>query len=67
MGKLLGHIKQSLEFRNIITWMLHQIFMYSNKVIFAAGYNNSSPQPLTLAQSLSTHWMNELTNKEGPY
>ena len=29
----------------IITWMLHQIFMLSNKVKLAAGFNNLPPYP----------------------
>ena len=32
----------------IITWMLHQIFMFSNKVKLAAGYNNDTTHPSAL-------------------
>ena len=42
-----------------ITWMLHQIFMYFNKMKIAAGYKNATPLPLT--PPLPSYWMNELT------
>jgi hypothetical protein len=29
----------------IITWMLHQVFMYSNKVMLAAVYINDTQHP----------------------
>ena len=39
----------------LITWILHQIFMFSNKEKHAVGQNND---PL-----LFSYWINELTNK----
>ena len=45
--------------RYIITWMLHQIFTYSDKVMLAAGLNNNStPPPLYTIPSPLTVWTN---------
>ena len=44
----------------IITWILNQIFKFSNTVILAAGYNNDTLHPLP------NYWMNKLTNKRVP-
>ena len=35
----------SSKYMDIITWMLHQIFMFFNKVNLAAGLNNDKPVP----------------------
>ena len=42
--------------------MLHQIFMYSDKVILEAGYNNDTPAstPLTLFPPLLLDTRNDL-------
>ena len=53
--------------RYIITWMLHQIFTYSDKVRLAACYNDEAPYLPPLPHSLPYFWMNELTNKWGIY
>ena len=44
--------------------MLHQIFMYSDKVKLAAGQNNDTPHPPPLPHHLPSYWINEQTNKE---
>ena len=44
--------------------MLHQIFMYSNKVILTAGWNNNTLTQPPLLRPFLKHGMNELTNKE---
>ena len=51
--------------RYIITLMLHQISMYSDKVMLAAGYNNNIPHPTPLPHPLPNYSMNEveLTNR----
>ena len=46
--------------RYIITWMLYQILMYSNKVILPAGLNND-PHPIP--HPLHSYWIKEMTNK----
>ena len=43
----------------IFTWILHQIFIYSNKVKLVSG-----PLLLPLPHPLSSYWMNELTIDE---
>ena len=43
--------------------MLHEIFMYSDKVMLAASYNNDTPHPFPLLLPLPSLWINELTNK----
>ena len=40
--------------RYIITWMLHQIFMNSNRVKLAVDYNNDTPNPPILANPWSS-------------
>ena len=40
--------------------MLHQIFVYSNKVILTAGLNNDFPHPRHIPYP--SFWINELTN-----
>ena len=45
----------------IITWMLHKMFMYSDKLLHAAGSRHPPPLP----HPLLTYWMNKLTNKYG--
>ena len=45
--------------------MLHQICMYSNNVILAAGKNNDTNDQTPLPRSLFSDWINELTNKWG--
>ena len=42
---------------SIISWTVHQISMFSNKVNLLAGYNNDLPHPLP------SYWINELTNQ----
>ena len=42
----------------IITWKLHQIFMFSNKVILAAVYNYDTPNSHPLPNSLLSYWRN---------
>ena len=49
--------------RFIITWMLHQIFMYSDKMMLTAGKNEDT----SFLHALLFTWMNEQTNKLGPY
>ena len=45
------HIKTELKLayynRHIITWILHQIFMYSDKKILAAVQNDDTTYPPT--------------------
>ena len=36
----------------VITWILHQISMYSNKVKLVAGYKNDSPHSTPLSNTL---------------
>ena len=43
--------------RYIITWMLHNIFMYSDKEIPAAGKNNETPNSPLCPHPLSCHYM----------
>ena len=52
----LPNIINSIEMLNCqnrynITWMLHQIFMYSDKLMLAAGYNNDTKYPLPFTPS----------------
>ena len=42
----------------IITWMLHQIFMFF--------FNRGTPNPHPLPHPLPSNWMNELANKWVP-
>ena len=49
---------QSFNNQYIITWMIHQIFMYSDKVKLTAGYNNNIPHPPPLSHPLPFNWMN---------
>ena len=45
------------------TWMLHQIFIFSNKVKLAAGLDNDFSRPTSLPYPLSSYWMNEPINE----
>ena len=47
----------------IINWILHQIFMYSNKVILAAGYKYVTLHPLSLPYPFPFYWRIKLTSE----
>ena len=55
--KPFGRLINAWGYGFVITWIFHQIIMYSNKVKLVAGLDNDSPNPPPLPQ------MNELTNK----
>ena len=49
-----------------ITWILHHIIMYSNKVKLVAGFINDPSHSTPLTNPHPSYWMNELANKFGP-
>ena len=55
--KQVNRVAALLQYRYIFTWILHQIFIYSDKVILEAIIMT----PFT--QSALSYCMNELTNK----
>ena len=47
----------------LLTWTLHQIIMYSNKVKTCSWLKNNDPtKPPSIHHLLSFYWMNALTN-----
>ena len=51
----------------ITTWMLHQIFLYSTKVIYSQLAKIRTTHPTVSPLPFPSYKMNELTNKRGPF
>ena len=60
-------VEANSEFWNngfIITWILNQIIMYSDKVKLVAGLKNDPLNQPPLPHSFFSDWMNELTKND---